>query len=91
MRKKTINVKDIPTDIKGGMDDSGLMGRYGISEKGLQSLFRKIVDVGVLKNYPLEKRRTSCNGRREMPAKAQKNLEPVEALVAVSQGQLQRH
>ncbi len=56
MPKKTINAKEILADIKGGMDDSALMEKYQLSEKGLQSLFKKLVDAGVLKQREQDER-----------------------------------
>jgi len=49
MAKRTFSAKEILTDIKTGMDDSALMEKYGLSEKGLQSLCKKFTDAGVLK------------------------------------------
>ncbi len=49
MAKRTINAKEILVDIKAGMDNAALMEKYQLSEKGLQSLFKKLVDAGVLK------------------------------------------
>lgn len=55
MAKKTINAKEILADIKAGLNNSalglnntGLMEKYQLSEKGLQSVFRKLVDAGEL-------------------------------------------
>ena len=87
--KKTINVKEILADIKAGMDNTGLMERYRLTEKGLQSVFRKIVDAGVLKNYQLDEQRISLQRKTGDPANTKEYLEPMEALSAVSQGQLQ--
>ncbi len=53
---KTINAKEILADIKAGMDDSALMEKYGLSEKGLQSLFEKLTYAGALKQREPEKR-----------------------------------
>jgi rubrerythrin len=49
MAKTTINAKEILADIKTGMDDAALMEKYQLSDKGLQSLFKKLADAGVLK------------------------------------------
>jgi hypothetical protein len=56
MLKKTLNAKEVLDDIKAGMDDATLMGKYQLSEKGMQSLFKKLVDSGVLKQEELERR-----------------------------------
>jgi hypothetical protein len=63
VEKKTLNAKEVLDDIKAGMDNAALMGRYQLSEKGLQSLFKKLVDGGVLKQQELD-------GRTLAPEKA---------------------
>jgi hypothetical protein len=89
MPKKTINAKEILTDLKAGMDNTALMEKYGLSEKGLQSLFKKLTDAGVLKNYQWDEQRISLQRNTGDPANHKAHLEPMEALSAVSQGQLQ--
>ncbi len=54
MDKKTVNAKEILVDIKSGMTNAGLMEKYHLSEKGLQSLFKKLVDAGLLKRKQAE-------------------------------------
>ena len=44
---KKINAKAIMTDLKGGMTDSDLMSKYGLSFQGLQDLFAKLVQAGL--------------------------------------------
>ncbi|MGO9568474.1 MAG: hypothetical protein ACLP5H_13120 [Desulfomonilaceae bacterium] len=49
MAKRTLDAKEILDDIKAGLDSTALMEKYQLSEKGLQSLFKKLMDAGVLK------------------------------------------
>jgi hypothetical protein len=56
MAKRTMNAKEFLADIKGGMDDAGLMEKYRLSGDFLQSVFEKLVDVGLLKRRDIEKR-----------------------------------
>ena len=49
MEKRTLDAKEILDDIKAGMDSPALMEKYQLSKKGLQSLFKKLMDAGVLK------------------------------------------
>src|SRR5271157_2419642 len=56
MAKRTFSTRGILADIEAGMDDAGLMGKYGLSETTLQSLFKKLVDIGVWHRRDLEKR-----------------------------------
>ncbi|MCA1961789.1 MAG: PilZ domain-containing protein [Desulfomonile sp.] len=46
--KRTIKAKDIVTDIRSGMTDSELMDKYQLSAKGLESLFKKILDAKIM-------------------------------------------
>ena len=45
MHKRTINAKDIVNDIHKGLTDLQLMSKYGLSLKGLQSVFTKLVQA----------------------------------------------
>ncbi len=56
MAKRTMNAKELLADIKGGMDDARLMEKYRLSRDLLQSVFEKLVDMGLLKRHDLEKR-----------------------------------
>ena len=47
--KRLINAKKILADIKAGMNDAGLMEKYRLTEKGVQSVFKKLVHAGELK------------------------------------------
>jgi len=46
---KTVDAKQALDDIRSGMSDRELMQKYELSSKGLQSLFRKLGDAGLLK------------------------------------------
>jgi hypothetical protein len=59
MAKKTLSAKEVWDDIKAGMNNAALMEKYQLSEKGVQSLFKKLVDGGVLKPEELETRAPS--------------------------------
>jgi hypothetical protein len=56
MAKRTMNAQKFLADIKGGMDDAGLMEKYRLSGDLLQSVFGKLVDTGLLKRHDLENR-----------------------------------
>ena len=47
--KRKIKAKDIVSDIRQGMSDSQLMEKHTLSSKGLQSVFRKLVDANAIK------------------------------------------
>ncbi|HTY24816.1 MAG TPA: response regulator [Desulfomonilaceae bacterium] len=54
--KPVISGADAAKCIRSGMDDSSLMKRYGISAKGLRSLFGKLVASGIIQQSELDKR-----------------------------------
>jgi DNA-binding HxlR family transcriptional regulator len=47
--KPSVAAAQAVEDIKAGMDDAALMKKYGVSVKGLQSLFRKLIASGMIK------------------------------------------
>ncbi len=55
-RKPIINPKEAGQFIRMGVSDEGLMRKYGITARGLQSLFRKLVQAGELDRFELEQR-----------------------------------
>lgn len=56
MRKPIIDAEEALVDIRSGMDDAGLMEKYSVSIEGLQSLFRKLVDSGIMDLSEIEVR-----------------------------------
>jgi hypothetical protein len=53
---KTIKAVEAARCIRSGMDDGTLMDRFNLSAKALQSLFDKLVTVGILTRSELEER-----------------------------------
>ena len=51
--KRTIRAKDIVNDMRAGMSDQELMGKYRLSVKGLESIFKKLEESGTLKRSDL--------------------------------------
>ncbi len=56
MAPKKITAKEIAGDIRNGMDNSGLMEKYGVTENALKNLFRKLVDAGLVDPGEIESR-----------------------------------
>ncbi len=56
MAKVKIDARDVLKDIRDGLDDSALMAKYRLSGTGLQSLFSKLIEAGMLKRADLDKR-----------------------------------
>jgi outer membrane protein assembly factor BamB len=48
MTKKVIDARQVLESIRGGMSDTSLMETYGLSSRGLQSLFQKLVSAGLM-------------------------------------------
>ncbi len=63
--KKKISAKEIMVDLKEGMSDSDLMGKYGLSFQSLQELFTKLIDAKLATKAYFEKRAMKqATGRR---------------------------
>ena len=56
MAKPTVNAKEVLEDIRAGMDNAALGEKYKLSEAGLESLFKKLVKAGLLKQSDMDKR-----------------------------------
>jgi outer membrane protein assembly factor BamB len=54
--KVKIKAVQVIRDINVGVDDSDLMTKYNLSAQGLQSLFTKLVEAGLLSQSELDKR-----------------------------------
>lgn len=54
--KKKINAKEIAEDIRTGKTDSDLMNKYGLSQKGLESIFLKLIKAEIMMESELESR-----------------------------------
>ena len=58
--KRKIKAKDIVNDIRSGMSDSQLMEKHELSYKGLQSVFKKLVDANAIRPRELFNRAPSA-------------------------------
>jgi hypothetical protein len=54
--RKKIRAKEIIKDIRIGMDDKALMAKYELSPKGLKTIFKRLVDAGVITESELYER-----------------------------------
>jgi hypothetical protein len=54
--KREIKAKQALKDIRSGMDDLTLMEKYKITDKGLTSLFKKLVGAGLMSQRELDGR-----------------------------------
>jgi hypothetical protein len=48
MNKRIVQARDIVRDVRSGMTDTELMEKYGLSAKGLESAFAKLVSSGIM-------------------------------------------
>jgi hypothetical protein len=51
-----VNAQEAARDIRSGMDDFGLMQKYQLSYKNLPSLFKKLMDVGLIQQTDIDHR-----------------------------------
>lgn len=58
-QKKKLLARDVVADIRAGASDEFLMRKYGMSEKGLQSLFQKLVTARALTQADLDDRESA--------------------------------
>ena len=58
MPKTEIRAKAALHDIRAGLDDFELMEKYKLTDKGLQSLFRKLIGAGLLSPAELDDRQS---------------------------------
>jgi response regulator RpfG family c-di-GMP phosphodiesterase len=56
MKKPAIEANEAADDIRAGFDDAALMKKYGLSARGLQSLFRKLISAGVFEQSEIDSR-----------------------------------
>jgi hypothetical protein len=61
--KKTISAREILADIKAGMKNRALMEKYRLSEKGLQSVFKKLMTLKAISHADLYERSRSSRER----------------------------
>jgi hypothetical protein len=54
--KKKLSAKEILADTRAGATDDFLMKKYGLTEKGIQSLFKKLVDAKIMTQSELDQR-----------------------------------
>lgn len=54
--KREIKAREVLKDIRHGMNDLELMEKYRITDKGIRSLFKKLVAVGLLSPDEIDRR-----------------------------------
>lgn len=67
--KKTVSAREVAADIRAGATDESLMKKYGVSEKGLQNLFQKLVTAKVLTQAKLAARKLATDDMRDFRGK----------------------
>ena len=58
MAKIKIKAKELLADIRAGMDDAGLMEKYGLSAKGVLRAMARLIGAGVMSPSELADRRS---------------------------------
>ena len=59
MAKVKLDAREVLKDIRDGLDDTALMTKYRLSGTGLQSLFSKLTEAGLIKRAELDERMPS--------------------------------
>jgi hypothetical protein len=91
MGKQQIGAREVVNDVKSGMTDAELGKKYGLSPKGLESLFRKLVAAKLLdESYVLKRSAAEAAGglkraAAEAAEKAQKPSPAPSSVAAPSQ------
>jgi hypothetical protein len=67
--KPKIAVGGVLREIRSGTDDSALMQKYHLSAKGLQSLFQKLVEKGLITATEIEQRTPASGSSLGQPSK----------------------
>jgi len=67
MAKTKVNAREVVRDIRAGMQDSDLIEKYGLSPRGVESLFNKLVTAGLLEQSEVDQRQARGRGH---PAEA---------------------
>jgi len=62
MKKRRIDADIALNDIRSGLDDRALMAKYRLSAKGLQSLFNKLIEGGLMDVTELDQRMPTFMG-----------------------------
>ena len=58
MGKKTVKAKELLADIRAGMDDAGLMQKYGLSAGGILKALNRLLWEGLLSPSEIAERRS---------------------------------
>jgi transcription initiation factor IIE alpha subunit len=58
MTRKKIRGSEIVNDIRSGVDDAGLMEKYGLSAKGILKLMGKLISQGLISPSELAERKS---------------------------------
>ncbi len=76
MAKKEVNAKDFMRDVQEGMDDVGLMKKYRLTPKGLDSTFRKLLTVGLISRLELAARTSGQTDTVDLAGIPTERVEP---------------
>jgi hypothetical protein len=84
MNMTTIEAKEALEDIRAGMHDTALMKKYKLSAKGLQSLFKKLGEAGIIKHLNAQEVITDVRSgfsREDLMNKYKLNAQGVRSLI----------
>ncbi len=82
--KRLVKIRDVVRDIRAGTGDWALMRKYGLSEKGLKSLFKRLLDASMIDPMELRSRSRDLSDSVAMQEERKATRLPVDDLVPVS-------
>ena len=77
-QKKTVSAKEIVADIRAGATDEFLMNKYGLSKKGLQSIFQKLINAKVITQAELDRRASAVEEIEAVVVEQDADVSPKE-------------
>jgi hypothetical protein len=87
--RKSISAKEVSADIKSGMTDEQLMKKYGLSQKGVEALFQKLLNAGVISQAQIAEREVSQQ-RMQAPDALQNPVSETAKIANVSESTAER-
>ena len=87
--RKSISAKEVSADIKAGITDEQLMKKYGLSPKGVEALFRKLLNAGIISQAQIAEREVSQQ-RMQAPEASLRSVSETAKIAAVSESTAHR-
>jgi hypothetical protein len=77
--KKKIRVHEFVADINAGIDDRGLMAKYGLTDRELKKIFQKLIEANFITDVELwERSKLSETGITKAYLEAQEAIDELD-------------